>query len=437
MSNSIFPQEPNLLEFGIDLKSTRLSKPRWKGSHYRAIVNWLIYYKPTNSTSDLEKVKGYIEALYHLATVQSYKPIDLILNKVIEVSVENEITLPLFDYLMYIGSSQLLLDIIQEIIDKFSYSELTQIDFLAFLRARAISGVGNLTEACKLCNDLYEKLSPEDEIYVEVLTSLGGYQIQSGKYSEGEENLLMALSIVKNLTEEKQQTDKKLKLLRIETDIYESLAFYYMNRSRFKDGLAMYSKVSEMRKESGDYYKLISPLVHRGIILRRMKFYDEAISCLMEAQSRAQDFQDQNGIIWSAHHLGWVFLNCQKLALAEFQCKKALEGYKLRGDQRGISDSYEQMALIYLAKDEIFEAEKNIQLAINIRRNIGNQHGIASCTMSLALIAWHKRHYWEFFKYLALGFQGYYKIGVLNRIRLFRILNLSYVWTLGKRNWTM
>lgn len=434
MNNSIFTKKQNLLEFGINIEYTKLRKPRWKGSHYRAIINWLIDYEPENSTSDFERVKGYIEALYHLAEVQNYKSIDLILNKAIKLGVDNEIALPLFDYLIYIGSSQKLLDVVQEVTDKFSHSELIQLDFLAFLKVKAVSGVGNLTEACKLCNELYEKLSPEDEIYIEVLAYLGDYQIQSGKYYEGEKNLLKALLVLNELRNKEQQTNRKLKLLRIRAKVYESLAFYYMNCSRFQDALAMYSKVSEMRKESGDYHQLISPLVHRGIILRKMKFYNEAISCLMEAQSKAKDLQDKNGIIWSSHHLGWVFIDCQKLAPAELKCKEALEGYKLRGDQRGISDSYEQMALIYLAKDEIYKSEQSIQLAINIRENIGNQHGIASCRMSLALISWRKRHYWKSFKYLVLGLQGYYKIGVLNRVRLFRLFNLSYIWTLGRRN---
>ena len=57
--------------------------------------------------------------------------------------------------------------------------------------------------------------------------------------------------------------------------------------------------------------------------------------------------------------------------------------------------------------------------------------------LGLALYYWHKRQYLEFAKFLINGFKQYYQIGVFNRARLLRILNLAYVWTIGKKNWTM
>jgi tetratricopeptide (TPR) repeat protein len=437
MMNHKTSNESFLLNFGINPESIRLINPYWKRTHYRAISNWLKMYDRKGEL-EKEKVNGYLEALHHLAKVKDYKPIELILNKTIITGKSDKISIPLFEGLLYYGLSSALRKSIEEIIKEFNQENPFEDDFLSFLRIRAISGIGNLGEACRLCNELYARINPNSAIYIDITVSLGSYQIQSGEYAEGEKHLLDALKIL----EESQLTKVsskivKVKLIKIKADIFEGLAFYRMNQGRFKDALDMYSKVSEMRKQTDERHRLISPLVHQGIILRRIKSYDNAAKCLIEAYAESDKLQDQNGLVWSLHHLGWVHLNQGKLDLAEIDSKQSLEGYKQRGDQRGISDCYEQLGLIYLAKKEVLEAEKCLYTSLNIRRSISNLHGVASCTTCLSLLAWHKKQYLIFIRYLIKGFWMYQKIGILNHIRFFRLLNLSYIWTIGKQDWTM
>ncbi|WP_148650102.1 hypothetical protein [Nostoc sp. NIES-3756] len=51
---------------------------------YRAVINWLTKYNPNADASNLEKIKGLLEAFYHLCEVEdverAWKIIDCRLN---------------------------------------------------------------------------------------------------------------------------------------------------------------------------------------------------------------------------------------------------------------------------------------------------------------------------------------------------------------------
>lgn len=66
MNNMMPSGEFVLAEVGIESGDIKLIKSRRKRSQYRAVVNWLIEYKPHANASNLEKVKGYLEAFHHL-----------------------------------------------------------------------------------------------------------------------------------------------------------------------------------------------------------------------------------------------------------------------------------------------------------------------------------------------------------------------------------
>ena len=44
-------------------------RPRARKTHCRAIINWLSRYQPTPEATNLDQVKGYIEAFHHLCAI--------------------------------------------------------------------------------------------------------------------------------------------------------------------------------------------------------------------------------------------------------------------------------------------------------------------------------------------------------------------------------
>lgn len=431
------PGELVLASLDVELTAPTLTEiSHEKLAHYIAIKQWLKKYKPKSDASALEQVQGYLEVLHHLCELKVWKPIKLVFNIPISINTQAlSFSLPLYEYLFFKGLISSLLESSQEIINSFQDPGRDS-SFILILNARALFSYNRLA-ACNLLDQIILSLPSTSEDYLEATAHLGICQIQAGAYQEGIINLQKALIIIANLINGKSVENKQIKLIKLKSDIIENIAYSEMSYSRFNEAIKWYTAALNQKKQNKIIHKLVGPLVHLGILHRRMGDYNRAIVYLTEAISEAQKIQDENALTWIAHHLAWVFLNQGKPLLAEEQCKISLEGYKKMESQSGIADAYEQLGFVNIAKGEFEAADENFEMALNIREAIGNRHGVASCTMGLALAAWHKRQFLNFIKFLIQGFKGYHKIGVLNRVRFLRMLKLAYVWTVGKLNWTM
>ncbi|MHC5779844.1 tetratricopeptide repeat protein [Nostoc sp.] len=82
--NIEYQSEPNYLNFQfyenslletleININNIKSIKPNWKRTHYRAVINWLTKYKPLSDSPNPEKIKGYLEAFYHLCEVEAWE----------------------------------------------------------------------------------------------------------------------------------------------------------------------------------------------------------------------------------------------------------------------------------------------------------------------------------------------------------------------------
>lgn len=63
-----------LSQIGLDATSLKLRKisPQLR-AQYQAVINWLTKYKPVQDASNLEKIRGYLEACYHLFQLQAWE----------------------------------------------------------------------------------------------------------------------------------------------------------------------------------------------------------------------------------------------------------------------------------------------------------------------------------------------------------------------------
>ncbi|MEG4853732.1 tetratricopeptide repeat protein [Microcoleus sp. B5-D4] len=68
------PGEWMLANLGIDLAAPEFREmPPCKRAQYRAVKNWLTRYKLKPDASNLEKVRGYLEAFHHLCEVEDWQ----------------------------------------------------------------------------------------------------------------------------------------------------------------------------------------------------------------------------------------------------------------------------------------------------------------------------------------------------------------------------
>jgi tetratricopeptide (TPR) repeat protein len=409
-------------------------------AHYTAVEYYLMVEdEPPPDATNLEKVRCHLESLYHVCKVGEWNLIKAIFSMPICISQEEKnLELPLDEYLIWQGLSNSLLEIIQNIIVSFE-KIIDNINFILMLKARALSG-NNRDAAHNIFLQIIAESPENSESYIEANARLGISQIYSAGYQEGLISSQYSLTMIEKFINSNSELNVQGKLLELKTDILETIALYEMSHSKFKQAIKLYTEALNLRSKNRIMHKVISPLVYLGILHRRMGEYNRAISYLTEAKPLAEKFQDDNALAWITHHLAWVFLNQGKPLLAEEQSNISLEGYKKiepQSGQGGMADVYEQLGFIHLAKGEIDDAYEKFEMALKIRIAVENRHGVASCMMGLALASWHKREYLNFIKFSWQGFNKYYTIGVLNWVRIFRMIKLAYIWTIGKLNWTM
>lgn len=70
---NITPPGDSILSYlGIEPATVKSIKPLTKRTQYRAVINWLTKYKPVTDASNLDQVRGYLEAFHHLCEVEAW-----------------------------------------------------------------------------------------------------------------------------------------------------------------------------------------------------------------------------------------------------------------------------------------------------------------------------------------------------------------------------
>lgn len=73
MSNITITGEVVLAELGIEPSAIKSIKPRWKRTHYRAVINWLTKNNLEPEEANIRIGRGCLEAFYHLYQVEDWE----------------------------------------------------------------------------------------------------------------------------------------------------------------------------------------------------------------------------------------------------------------------------------------------------------------------------------------------------------------------------
>lgn len=70
--NILPPSSYTLGKLGINSENLKTMKPSLK-THYRSVITWLEKYDFSANSSNLEKIRGYLEAFYHLCQASDWQ----------------------------------------------------------------------------------------------------------------------------------------------------------------------------------------------------------------------------------------------------------------------------------------------------------------------------------------------------------------------------
>lgn len=420
-------------------------QPTSRRVQYRAIYNWLYKYQYSKVRNPSEKALSYIEAIHHSCKVGEFR-------FVLHIFHEKSFVLPssspisLYQFLSLTQSSRNIVEISQEILSSFTLENISgelesELLMIELLHAKAISELeSELRKSLILLQKFCYKSKNHQAINLLARSFLGMHQITSGVYQKGIETLLNILEEIDYVTNTKWSPY----LYDTKADILEKIAFYRMSQRNYKESIRLYDEAIDLNKELGLIYKNVMALANQGIVFRRTGNYEKSINVLEEAKSEI--FKISNGSLNSwidftlsyvEHHLAYVFLDQNKLELAEHLCLKVLEKNKSMINDWGVADCYDQLGLISLRRRNLKEAEIYFCKSLSTRKMIGNPHSIVSSIFHLAALYRAKGEILKSVIYIMKGLNMYRRLGLFNFKKIGRVIELAKIWVSGKRGWRM
>ena len=135
------PGEWVLANLGIDLAAPEFRElPPCKRAQYKAVKNWLTKYKPKRDASNLEKVRGYLEAFHHLCEVEDWERA----SKIIEINLDIPNNTELHNPLITWGYYREVIDLYSRLLGKLGPAS----DAVCFLGlGKAYHYLGNYDQA--------------------------------------------------------------------------------------------------------------------------------------------------------------------------------------------------------------------------------------------------------------------------------------------------
>lgn len=115
--------ESVLANLGIKPTELKSINPHWQRTQYRAVINWLTKYKIHPDASNLEKVRGFIEAFHHLCEVEAWDKTWEILNIRLNTPMNKE----LHEQLNFWGEYRQQIQLYKQIINQVNPTRNTQL----------------------------------------------------------------------------------------------------------------------------------------------------------------------------------------------------------------------------------------------------------------------------------------------------------------------
>ena len=297
--------------------------------------------------------------------------------------------------------------------------------WVLFLRGEAQNALGRWDEASESFRAAIKESEREDpQTHARALLALGRLQFNQGAYGIAFETMSAAETCLPQTVD-----DEQLMTIRAE------MAAYHLNRGDLDKALSLSLEIDRRRQYAGVPEPSDHTLLMLGVVYRKKKDYGRAAEYLQRLIARGEMQRSRSTTATAAHHLAWVYLSQGDLRLARSLCGRASAFYEEIGDERGLSDVYEQLGCIALAAGQGGEAALHLQRSLFMRRQLHNQQGEASSLRHLAIAYLTMGHLGAAFMHVRQSLLIYYRLGVLSRQRMVRILRELLTWAVGRRQW--
>ncbi|WP_353933032.1 tetratricopeptide repeat protein [Okeanomitos corallinicola TIOX110] len=414
----ILPSDKSILDhLSINPSDIKSIKPRWKRTQYRAIVNWLTKYQFYEDASNLDKVRGYVEAFYHLCEVENWDSASKVLLSPLEFLDGNHLSLQLDIWSYYQEEISLCQKLLYKLnstvdIDCFvvmgdGYIDLGQYQkaFEAYQNGLKLSRQinncnGEITNL--LCLGLichyqgqyneavkYYQQALKTNIKLEDLTSeylflkaktLGNLGItyhNLDKYNESVQCNESSLALFRQLGDQRGEASALL-----------GLGQDYYTLGDYEKGFDCTQQALDIAQEIGDRSNEAEALNILGMLYREMGDYEQAIDLHQQQIIIVREVGDLRGEGYAMGNLSVVYEKLEDYVQSGNYAQKHLAISQRLGDRRGEGAALHSLGIALLELSEFTDALKILQTALAIFKEVDSKSEEAQILQDLAIVYW-------------------------------------------------
>ena len=311
------PGEWMLANLGIDLAAPEFRElSPCKRAQYRAVKNWLTRYKPKPEASNLEKVRGYLEAFHHLCELKNWERA----SKIIEINLDIPNNTELHNLLITWGYYREVIELYSRSFGKLDPAS----DAVCFLGlGKAYHYLGNYDEAI-----FYYKESLSRMLKI-------GYSLGVGK-------------------------------------VWGSMANTYLSLREYERAISCYEECLVISRETNNHENIGSTLGNLGNIYFALKKYDIAIDYAEQHFIIAEKIGNLQGIGIALTNLGNALFKLGHHLEAHKKFLRAYEIFIQIGDRRSKALIFYNLASFQAELGNLPLAIESYNLALSIATELGS-----------------------------------------------------------------
>ena len=266
-----------LTELGIELGSLKSIKPRWKRQQYRAIINWLTQYKPSADASNLETVKGLLEAFYHLCTIEDWEKARKIFVSRLNTPTNEELYSQLGTWGYYQEQIRLCNLLLGKLDSNLDIKLLTTLGNSYYALGNYSQAIDYLQQSLKITQQINNSLEES-----EILSNLGKVYEALGNYSQAIDYLEYSLSIARE-NEYHQEESQALSNLAI---VYYDTANYSQSIDYSEQSLNISRQIQDRQTEGISLGNLGNVSLAQGNYQRAINYYQQYLEIARKTEDR-------------------------------------------------------------------------------------------------------------------------------------------------------
>ncbi|NER02384.1 MAG: tetratricopeptide repeat protein [Okeania sp. SIO3C4] len=365
--NNITPKIELVLEkIGLESATIKSIKPPWKRSQYHAVVNWLTEYKPHANTFNLEKVKGYLEAFYHLCQAEDWNRASKLIFIRLNTPTKEQFHKQLYTW----GYYQRQVEIYTQILSFSQLSLQTKATVLTNLGKANIALV-NFDQAIKYLKQsltiAQEIKSPEEE--EEARRNLGRAYLSKGNFAAGKDLVGNFDAAVKfdrawNYFQQSLKISRKIKDSYREGRALGEIGTFYGVSQKYDQAICYYQKQLAIGKQIQNLSLEARAKCNLGIVYCKLKDYEQAIKFSQSSLAIARELQDSQLETANIGNLGFIERRLGNQTKAIELSQKLLVTAKETNNISIENLALEDLAKIYYSQGDGEKATGNYDKAI-------------------------------------------------------------------------